>query len=44
VINEFVSQSAMQTSVVDVERDKSFLLATNADTIVVENHTAGQQN
>ena len=42
VIDEFVCQSAMQTSVVDVTRDKAFQLARDQDSIVVENYTPGQ--
>jgi len=32
----------MQASVVDMQRDQSYLQATNADVIVVENTTIGQ--
>lgn len=41
-INEFVggaSQSAMQSSVVDMTRDMAFMLARDADGIIVENFT-----
>ena len=34
-------QSAMQASVIDMQRDPTYQLATNADFIVVENKTQG---
>ena len=45
-IDEFrsaASQSMMQASVVDVTRDRAFMLAKDADGIVVENLTPGNQ-
>lgn len=43
VINEFVQQSNLQTSVIDIQRDASFLLATNTTEVMVENRTPGRQ-
>lgn len=43
-MNEFMSsQSAMQCSVVDMQRDPAFVLATNQMEIMVENRTPGRQ-
>ena len=37
------SQSAMQCSVVDMQRDPDFILATNQMEIMVENKTPGRE-
>lgn len=45
MINEFmISQSAMQCSVVDMQRDPSFSLATNQNEIFVQNRTPGREH
>lgn len=42
--NEFMmSNSVMQNSVIDMQRDEAFSIATNQVEIIVENKTPGQE-